>query len=80
MAKRKLSYSQYLTSTPKKKALYFYVKRGVSFLIAVGFWAWLKPINLYLALVVGVIVFFVVYRFIAHYLALMICAAEDMMS
>ncbi|MFW1950547.1 hypothetical protein [Acinetobacter beijerinckii] len=81
MAKRKLSYSQYLTSTPKKRGIYFWARRGISFLIAIGIGGWLKAyIGDIGSLIAGITVFFLVYIFISHYLALVVMAVEDMMS
>ncbi|MCH7333993.1 hypothetical protein [Acinetobacter modestus] len=81
MAKRKLSYSQYLTSTPKKRGIYFWVRRGISLLIAIGIGGWLKAyIGDIGSLIAGITVFCLIYIFISHYLALIVMAIEDMMS
>lgn len=81
MTKRKQTYSQYLISTPKKRGIYFWARRGISLLIAIGIGGWLK---MYIgdigSLIAGVAVFFLIYIFISHYLALMVMAIEDMMS
>ena len=81
MAKNKLSYSQYLTSTPKKRGIYFWARRGISFLIAIGIGGWLKAyIGDIGSLIAGITVFFLIYIFISHYLAIIVLAIEDMMS
>lgn len=81
MTKRKQTYSQYLISTPKKRGIYFWARRGISLLIAIGIGGWLK---MYIgdigSLIAGVTIFFLIYIFISHYLALIVLALEDMMS
>lgn len=81
MAKSKLSYADHLLRTPKKRGIYFWVRRGISFLIAISIGGWLKPyIGDIGSLIAGITVFFLVYIFISHYLALVVMAIEDMMS
>lgn len=81
MAKRKLSYSQYLTSTPKKRSIYFWARRGTSLLIALGIGGWAESyIGHTGAVIAGITIFLLVYVLISHYLALMVMAIEDMMS
>lgn len=81
MSKRKLSYAQHLVSTPKKRGIYFWARRGISFLIAIGFGGWIESyIGHTGAVIAGIIIFLLVYVFISHYLALVVMAIEDMMS
>lgn len=78
---KKLSYSQYLLSTPRKKFIYFWARRTISFLIAFGVASVLKNfIGDAGAWVSGIVTFILIYMFISHYLALLIMALEDMLS
>ncbi len=81
MSKRKLSYAQHLVSTPKKRGIYFWARRVISFLIAIGVGGLAESyIGDTGAFIAGIAVFLVVYIFISHYLALVVLAIEDMMS
>ena len=78
---KKPSYTENLIRTPRKRSIYFWARRGISFMIALGIGGWLK---LYIgdigSLIAGTTIFFLVYIFISHYLALVVMAVEDMMS
>lgn len=66
MAKRKLSYSQYLTSTPKKCGIYFWARRGISLLIVLGKGAWAESyIGHTGSVIVGINIFAGVYVLIS---------------
>lgn len=68
-------------STPRKRAIYFWARRGISFLIAFGVGSFLKQnIGEVGAWIGGITTFLAIYIFISHYLALMIMALEDMLS
>lgn len=78
---KKPSQRQYLLSSPKRKALYFYVKNGVTFLIPFLLCTSIHDKGyvifsyiLFLPLV------FVFYRYISHYIALIIVFLETMLN
>lgn len=77
---KKPSYIKNLTNSPKKRATYFYVKRGSAFLPALACGKWLSDYSSWLGWIGGVVIFFLIYIFIAHYIALAVCAIEDAMS
>lgn len=81
MAKRKLSYIEHLTNSPKKRATYFWARRGISFLLAGALHVTLKPfLGDIFSVILGVISFFIIYVVFSHYLALFVMALEDMLS
>ncbi|MGJ8757446.1 hypothetical protein ACSFV5_07300 [Acinetobacter sp. HC8-3S] len=81
MSKRKLSYTQHLVSTPKKRGIYLWARRGISLLIALGIGGWIESyISHTGAIIAGITIFLLVYVFISHYLALIMMALENVMS
>lgn len=78
---KKLSYVQYLTSSPRKKGIYFWARRGISFLLAAVLYGILKPvIGQIFGLILAVVALILIYAYISHYLALAVMALEDMLS
>ena len=81
MSKRKLSYANHLIRTPKKRGIYFWARRVISFLIAIGVGGWVESyVGNTGAFIAVIVTFLLVYIFISHYLALIVMAIEDMMS
>ena len=78
---KKPSYIQYLTSSPRKRGIYFWARRGIAFLLAIAVYSILKPmLGQILALILSVTAFVVIYAYVSHYLALIVMALEDMLS
>ena len=78
---KKLSYVQYLTSSPRKRGIYFWARRGISLLLAVVLYGILKPfIGQVFALILSITALIGLYMYVSHYLALAVMALEDMLS
>ena len=61
---KKPSYTENLIRTPRKRSIYFWARRGISFIVALSIGGWLK---LYIgdigSLIAGTTIFFLVYIF-----------------
>lgn len=77
---KKPSYSHHLLRTQKQRSRYFWCKRVVALFGAVYIGQLTKPYVGDLYVVVLIVAFFVVYFTVAHFVALAICAIEDMLS
>lgn len=77
---KKPSYSHHLLRTQKQRSRYFWCKRVVALFGAGSIGQLAKPYVGDLYLVVLIIAFFVVYFTVAHFIALAICALEDILT
>jgi hypothetical protein len=78
---KKLSFTQELVRTPKQRSRYFWVRRVFSMIVALGIAGWLRHhVGDVFAIIIGITVFFPLYIYISHYVALIICAMEEIAS
>ena len=72
------SQGRHLLSTASQRKTYFYVRNGVSLMAGVGFYHWSKEtLGSIFAAIAGIIVVFIFYKFIAHYIAIIITGIEE---
>lgn len=78
---KKLSFTRELTRTPQQRSRYFWVRRIFSTIVALVVAEWLRQyVGDLFAIVLGIAVFFPLYIYISHYVALIICAMEEIAS
>lgn len=72
------SQRRHLLSTSSQRKTYFYVRNGVSLIAGVGFYHWSKEmLGSVFAAIIGITVAFIFYKFIAHYIAIVITGLEE---
>ncbi len=73
---RRPSQRQHFLSTPKGRALYFYVKNGASFLIPFVICTNVADYSKGLAFILFLPLVFIFYKYISHYIAMIVTFLE----
>lgn len=72
------SQRRHLLSTSSQRKTYFYVRNGVSLLAGIGFYHWSKEmLGGGFAMMLAIVAAFIFYKFIAHYIAIVIAGLEE---
>ena len=72
------SQGRHLLSTSSQRKTYFYVRNGLSSLTGVGFYHWSKEmLGAAFAMMLAVVAAFIFYKFIAHYVSIVIVGIEE---
>ena len=76
--KSERSQGRHLLSTSRQRKTYFYVRNGVSLMAGIGFYHWSKEmLGGAFAMILGIVSAFIFYKFIAHYIAIVIVGIEE---
>lgn len=72
------SQGRHLLSTSRQRKTYFYVRNGISLMAGIGFFHWSKEmLGGAFAMALGIFAAFIFYKFIAHYIAIVIVGIEE---
>lgn len=72
------SQRQHLLSTSRQRKTYFYARNSVSLMAGIGFYHWSKEmLGAVFAMMLGIVAAFIFYKFIAHYIAIVISGLEE---
>lgn len=76
--KSERSQGRHLLSTSSQRKTYFYVRNGISLMAGIGFFHWSKEmLGGAFAMILGIVSAFIFYKFIAHYIAIVIVGIEE---
>ena len=76
--KSERSQGRHLLSTSSQRKTYFYVRNGISLMAGIGFFHWSKEmLGGAFAMILGIVSAFIFYKFIAHYIAIVISGLEE---